>query len=96
MRDGVEERSLADTVHGVHIRPQRQADGHQLHPVGPRQGAGTAGLVQDRDLRRNINNNIIIININNIIRILIVGDTELSRAQEIVLTSVLVSFLSKW
>ena len=82
MRDGVEERSLADTVHGVHLRPKRQADGHQLNPVGPRQGAGTAGLVQDRDLRRNII--IINININNniniIIRILIVGDTELSRA----------------
>ena len=47
MRDGVEEWCLPDTVHGVDVGPQGQADGDDLHPVGPSQGPGTAGLVED-------------------------------------------------
>ena len=50
MRDSVEERCLPYTVHSVHIGPQSQADGDDVHPVGPRLGPGTAGLVQDGDL----------------------------------------------
>ena len=46
MGHGVEERSLADTVHVVDVRPELQADLGDVQPVVGGEGPGTAGLVE--------------------------------------------------
>ena len=48
---GIEERSLADAVHHVHLGPRRQAGGQDGRAAGAGQQPGTAGLVEDRDLQ---------------------------------------------
>ena len=47
MAHGVEERSLADTVHVVDVRPELQADLGDVQPVVGGEGPGTAGLVEN-------------------------------------------------
>ena len=51
MSNGVEERSLADTVHIVNIGSQLDADSHNVHPVSPGSGPGTASLVENGHLQ---------------------------------------------
>ena len=51
MSNGVEERSLADAVHIVNIRPQLDADPDNVHPVSPGSGPGTARLVENGHLQ---------------------------------------------
>ena len=51
MSNGVEERSLADTVHIVNIGPQLEADPDDVHPVSPGSGPGTASLVENGHLQ---------------------------------------------
>ena len=47
MAHGVEERSLADTVHVVDVGPELQADLGDVQPVVGGEGPGTAGLVEN-------------------------------------------------
>ena len=51
MSHGVEERSLTDTVHHVHLGPHLQAGGQDSRAAGAGQQPRTAGLVEDGDLK---------------------------------------------
>ena len=51
MSNGVEERSLANTVHIIDIGSQLEADPDNVHPVSPGSGPGTASLVENGHLQ---------------------------------------------